>query len=1075
MSTDVAVELHYDDAWHDITGDVRTRQDIAISRGRRDWAQQADPSRCRLQINNADGRYSPRNPDSPLYGLIGRNTPLRVRVGDERLGVHVLGEDGSHASTPDSAALHLTGDLDVRVEAHLAQWETNSRLEVLADRWGNDRSWQLTLGDTGWVRLSWSEDGATPSIIDSEVSIPVSGRAAVRATLQLDDGTGQGAVRFYYADTIAGPWTEFASSTGWSATTLHAGTEDLRVGAPPAIGPLEWPLSGGVVHAVQVRDGIDGPVVAGYGGGDLAVGDTTFTGAAGETWTLSDARIVDLSCRFAGEVVAWPPRWDVSGQDVWVPIEAAGIRRRLAQGDDPLSSPMRRAILDQSTATPVAYWPCEDGSDATTLASGLGGPPMTVGFGTGGDRDTRFGGYDGFAAATGVAEFSTGSATGHVSIVADTGELSLSCLMHIPDGGVAANTYMLSLRTSGTAREWAIEISPEGNYRVVVWDWDKTSGPILEDGWWVPHGDGFNGKNVLVSLVLTQNGSDVDYEKKSIVEGESTPTVHSSTLSGHTIGHATEVGICTGGDANGTAIGHVSVRNTDAGTVIWDLAGDVLAGWWGEQAHDRIDRLCREEDIPVAVLGTDGERCGIQHSESTLDLLDGAAESDLGILSDGRDQVGLVYRPRYTLYNQRPVVLDYAAGHLSPPFEPTDDDQNVVNDVTVSRTDGGSHRAVDEDGPLSIQAPPDGVGRYDTSVDLSLASDGQALHQAGWRLHLGTVDEARYPSLTVDLVANPQLVDTMLPLAAGDRVQVANLPSFLPPGAADMIVQGYTETLNAFVWRLTFNCVPASPWTVGIAEDDVLGRCDTLDSTLDADFAAGTDTAMTVSTTAGPPWVTDSGEFPFDITTGGVVLRATGITGTGWAGPFWTEGFEDGITGWSVTSGGTVAHDTTVAHSGSASLRCDPDGTSSDVQVYYSNYDQPVTPGEVYEVEAWVRAHADSAGIAEVRVNAYFNTAAGDAVATIYGHRSFLAASVWRRRRMRVTAPDGAEVIRVAVVASGESIDAADAFWIDDVTVTEVAREPQTVTVEQTPVNGVTRTVPAGAEVRLAHPMIVSL
>lgn len=76
----VAVELRYDAAWNDITAWVKPG--VEISRGFRQGRGSgvADPQTCRLTLDNTDGRFSPRNPRSPLFGKIGRNTELRVRV-----------------------------------------------------------------------------------------------------------------------------------------------------------------------------------------------------------------------------------------------------------------------------------------------------------------------------------------------------------------------------------------------------------------------------------------------------------------------------------------------------------------------------------------------------------------------------------------------------------------------------------------------------------------------------------------------------------------------------------------------------------------------------------------------------------------------------------------------------------------------------------------------------------------------------------------------------------------------------------------------------------------------------------
>src|SRR5690348_9818069 len=80
--------------------------------------------------------------------------------------------------------------------------------------------------------------------------------------------------------------------------------------------------------------------------------------------------------RFAGFVNEWPTRWDRSGNDSYVPIQCAGIMRRLQQGSV-AKSPIRRRILGANEPTPAAYWPCEDGTSASSVSSGLpGGNPM---------------------------------------------------------------------------------------------------------------------------------------------------------------------------------------------------------------------------------------------------------------------------------------------------------------------------------------------------------------------------------------------------------------------------------------------------------------------------------------------------------------------------------------------------------------------------------------------------------------------------------------------------------------------------------------------------------------------------
>src|SRR6266536_6558718 len=108
----------------------------------------------------------------------------------------------------------------------------------------------------------------------------------------------------------------------------------------------------------QAEDGIRDPLVTGVQTCALPIFRVAGYWAAG--WRT----------RFHGEVSAWPQRWDPTGNDVWVPLEAAGVLRRLSQGESVARSVLYRRILRYSTSV-KAYWPCEDESGAASLASGL--------------------------------------------------------------------------------------------------------------------------------------------------------------------------------------------------------------------------------------------------------------------------------------------------------------------------------------------------------------------------------------------------------------------------------------------------------------------------------------------------------------------------------------------------------------------------------------------------------------------------------------------------------------------------------------------------------------------------------
>ena len=145
---------------------------------------------------------------------------------------------------------------------------------------------------------------------------------------------------------------------------------------------------------------------------------------------------------------------------------------------------------------------------------------------------------------------------------------------------------------------------------------------------------------------------------------------------------------------------------------------------------------------------------------------------------------------------------------------------------------------------------------------------------------LGTWDEARYPSLHVDLAAGPALIDDVTAADVGDRITVSNPPTWIPPDIIDLMVQGYAEVIGIYDWDVTFNCTPGGPWS-HIAQAGT-ARADTAGSSLVTGVNA-TATSLTIATTTGPIWVdsaTYPSDFPFDAIMGGERITVTAISGT---------------------------------------------------------------------------------------------------------------------------------------------------------------------------------------------------
>jgi hypothetical protein len=814
---DVTAELHLGGAWVDVTSDVRLRDGVSITRGQADEGARADVARCTLTFNNRLGKYSPRNPTGPYYGQLGRNTPLRVSVASGDTYLSLPGDTTSKATAPDAAPLGITGDIDVRVDLEVVNWRQGADLVSKYQTASDQRSWAFYLlaDGTGRLAFTWSTTGTFAATLDristAPVPVPVSGRQAVRATLDVNNGASGHTVTFYTAPTIAGPWTQLGDPVVTAGTTnIFDSTAAIELG--DEINLVNAPVNGRM-FGFELRNGIGGTVVANPDFTSQTPGATSFadTASSPNTWTIQGAaEITDREIRFTGEVSSWPPRWDVTGRDVWTPVEASGILRRLGQGASALRSALYRGLTNPGLPNaPVAYWPCEDADGASSFASGIGGSSMTF---TG---TPDLAAYSEFDASEPIPLLNDSVWTGVIPAYAVTGQATVRFLLAVADAGISGDEALMSVYTSGSAAQWTIRYGdPGGDLKVQAYDED---GNVLLDSGFIAFA--INGKRLRLALDLLQNGANIEWDLSTLEPGDSTGLTIGGTLNSQSLGQMQRIVVDAGGGITDTAMGHISVQ--PAITSIFDL-GEQLAAYAGEKAGRRIARLCAEEQMTLSPVGDldDSVAMGPQRPAALLDLIGEAADADMGILYEPRDRLGLAYRTRASFYNQTPALaLDYEARHLSPPLEPVDDDQATRNDVTVTRTAGSSARAVITTGALSTAAPPDGVGRYDESVTVNVQTDTDLPDQAQWRAHLGTVDETRYPQITTNMAApavrgDADLTASVIGFDVGDRLTIDNPPPWLPPEQISQIVRGYAERVTPYEWELTLNCSPESPYQV---------------------------------------------------------------------------------------------------------------------------------------------------------------------------------------------------------------------------------------------------------------------
>lgn len=872
----------------DITADVYQRADITINRGRPDEASVIQPSDCSMTLDNRVGNYSLRNPAGAYYGQIGRNTPLRVSV-DSAVSWLVINAEtgttpvaGTYVSTPDAAALDLVGDVDLRFDADLDSWSESMELISKWTTTGNQRSYALSLDSTGLLRLWHSTDGTAAGALSSASTVPVpisSGRLAVRAVLDVNDGAGNRVRTFYTSTTgVNGTWTQLGDPvTLAGVTSVFSSSAVLAVLDNPN-SDIAGSIIRGKVYAAQVRSVIGGTIVADPDFTLQTEAAASFVDSTGKTWTPNGTvALTKKDVRFIGEVSTWPVAWDVSGRDIYVELSASGIMRRLSQGQSPLRSTLYRGIIAETDL--LAYWPMEDGSGATSIAAATPNTrPMTF------SGSPTLATHTVFPSTLPIPEFNGALFTATVPAYTTTNKFQVRFLLNIPAAGTTNAAVIARLFTTGTIGRWDLVYGTGGTLQLTSWEADGsavgTSGAVAFN---------LNGRPVRVSVEIETTGGNVNWRFTTLELGQTTGGSFNGTEAGRSAPLIQKVQLNVKNFMMDVGIGQLSVQS-DIDS-IYTLASQLNA-FSGEAAGRRFQRLCREEGIEQQSFGDldDSTAMGVQTALTLLDLLKECAASDLGLLGESKAILGLSYRPRSTLLNQTAALT---IPYLSvAQLGPVEDDALVRNDVTTTRQGGSSARYVLETGAMSVLDPPLGVGRYNEDVTISVEADTDLADQAGWRVHVGTVNEARYPAIKVDLArplitGSASLTAALQVLDLGDRVVVTSPPAGrTAPGDVSQLLQGLTETLNAQAWTMTLKCSPESPWRVavyGAVTSGDVARYSSDGSTLAATMTTTATSVTVATTTAGKPlWLTTAtipGDFPFDIIVAGEQMTVIAIVG----------------------------------------------------------------------------------------------------------------------------------------------------------------------------------------------------
>lgn len=578
----------------------------------------------------------------------------------------------------------------------------------------------------------------------------------------------------------------------------------------------------------------------------------------------------------------WPVGFDPTATDFYVTVRTSGVLRRLTQNSSASLSPVRRAVTKYQFANVVQYWPMEDGSGATILGSAMGGPPMHMkGSITPGSSNVT-GSTDALPVFT--AASNANYVRGEVEMTNQGSSTAWTIFgsFYFTSAPVSGeNLFYVGTNNVGTLVRWvvyweanAIKLQARSNSATVT----TLTGPTVTAAEMV---------NCWVTLWLAAEQSGADVECAVGIERTTSTTVsHDAqgvTIAGQSVRRVESILVYPGSSAADAVIGHVGVLDESNATLphLREMPSyNAFNGYYGELATNRIVRLCAEEDVELSmgVGSVDSPTMGAQTFGSFIENIREAEQVDGGVLYE--DGFGLGYQPLSARYNLDPyITLDFSAGDLSGEMpRVTDDDQALTNRWTVTRSGGSSATAEDSD---SIATE----GLYDDAITLLLEYDEQAEQEAGWRLHFGTNNEPRWPTLPfrLDNVRGRALIPAW---TAGDPfgqlARVQNVPVSVTGdiGDVDLIIEGFSQRVDQFTWTVSANTSPGQLYRVWELEDATFGRLHPNGSSLSAGItSSATSLSVAQDTTDSALWTTSAGDQPFDIAIGGERMTVTNVTG----------------------------------------------------------------------------------------------------------------------------------------------------------------------------------------------------
>lgn len=201
--------------------------------------------------------------------------------------VYLPGVASNYASTPDSAALSITGDIDMRVRVAMDDWTPTTGQDIFS-KWGTSpqQGFDFHLFTNGKLRLYLSSTGSNQSSVDSSVAPTISDGSIlwIRATWRASDGR----VQFFTADgsivtPVVGDFTQLGTDQTIALASIFDNTAALEVGSERS-GLVQ---AQGKFYRAQLRNGLDGTLVYDANFATKTFGANSFTESSAQAATVT--------------------------------------------------------------------------------------------------------------------------------------------------------------------------------------------------------------------------------------------------------------------------------------------------------------------------------------------------------------------------------------------------------------------------------------------------------------------------------------------------------------------------------------------------------------------------------------------------------------------------------------------------------------------------------------------------------------------------------------------------------------------------------------------------------------------